>query len=536
VFLLPTIEHLPVDVAIVAGGDEELSNSLISSGLARRCTPASTTAEPAPLVVAWADAGEPIDRIAGLVAPGGAVVIEVDRRRRGRRSATLARISARLAESGCRVTSAHLVTPTFAEPRRMLPVDAPNAVRWHLRTLFVPGTPVMVAGRAMLATISRAPFASRLLGALAPRLLVIGCRANTIPSAEPAIVLTSGYDPGSRSIVLRFGRRDRAPGTVVKVASGAESAAATVGEHQRLRMLHDTLPWELRRALPAPIALTTIAGRTACIQSCAPGPSLNALAGSVLRRAARKHGDLAAVVEWLNAFAVATRVSSSTGSQEWMHVFAQAKSSLRLGAAAHELFDRAEQRATDTGLAGIAVHQHFDAGPWNVHLHRRSLTLVDWEHDEHRPADSLGPPLADVLYLVTYWYFLVSKVATPDAEGEALLRLFATRMPSDDHVVAARRAIDSSLRALGLERSCVPAALVAMWAERAVYTRARRAGFSASSPEGVTGELRPAAFVRILAAASEELFTADGWYAFAVGTETANEDPSRKPRGEPIRG
>ena len=75
--------------------------------------------------------------------------------------------------------------------------------------------------------------------------------------------------------------------------------------------------------------------------------------------------------------------------------------------------------------------------------------LIDWETDDLRPADCLGPPLADVLYLVTYWYFQTSRAGSDSDEEAATVALFATPAPADRGVVAARMAIDSALAASG---------------------------------------------------------------------------------------
>ena len=55
----------------------------------------------------------------------------------------------------------------------------------------------------------------------------------------------------------------------------------------------------------------------------------------------------------------------------------------------------AEFVALDTRLGDLAVHQHYDAAPWNVHLDGGKPVMIDWETDDLRPADCLGPPLAD---------------------------------------------------------------------------------------------------------------------------------------------
>ncbi|MEA3185349.1 MAG: hypothetical protein QOJ74_1826, partial [Ilumatobacteraceae bacterium] len=157
-------------------------------------------------------------------------------------------------------------------------------------------------------------------------------------------------------------------------------------------------------------------------------------------------------------------------------------------------------------LGTFAVHQHYDTGPWNVHIDNSEPMLIDWETDDHRPADCLGPPLADVLYLVTYWYFLVSNVGSPADEEAAIVRLFSPS-EGDAAILAAQAAIDRARRAFGLQRDAIPAVLVALWAERAVYTRRRRAALGGVADIGIT---RPEAYLRALAAARSTIFGRDG--------------------------
>jgi hypothetical protein len=190
-----------------------------------------------------------------------------------------------------------------------------------------------------------------------------------------------------------------------------------------------------------------------------------------------------------------------------------------------------------TAASDIAVYQHYDAGPWNVHISRRQPCFVDWESDDRRPADSLGPPLTDVLYLVTYWYFAVTRASARGTEEQALLDLFVTRMPRDAAIEAGRRTIDASLRRLDFARDSVPPLLTALWAERALYTDARHGPTEtrserddSSSPERVmkVGLSRPESYLRTLASCSDELFATDGYWAFPVGTGMAHDHLSRR--------
>lgn len=503
--LLPASAVWPIDEVLVLGGSEAMAQSLLDHGLARSWRRPRGPHDRNTLVVAWDDCPLAVGQIAGHVAPGGLLYMEVDRRHPGRRLLGPRSVQRDLARSGCRLVSAHIVTPDFADPRRYLPIDHAQAVRWHLRALFMAGTPIMRALRGGLVGVLATPIAGPVLRLVMLRYTVIATAADDhspplgVPMArgdERVIVVTSGYDQGSRAVVLPFGPGDPTPRFAVKVASTSKTATATLREHERLVQLHATLPARTARALPRPIAVYSLANRTACVQSCAPGPSMNATVGLWGRPFSAKIRDLDVVVDWLTEFACATRVDVSVAERNWALIYDEVAAIMQLPSEVVDFLSEAQAIARSTNLARVAVHQHYDVGPWNVHIDGTTPMLLDWETDDLRPADCLGPPLGDVLYLIIYWYFLTSNTKSEDAEEEAIVRLFATAAAPDSYVVAARTAINRALVPFGLDRSVIPAVLAAVWAERALYTSRRRAALG--TPIEV-GRSRPEAFLRTLA-------------------------------------
>src|SRR4029079_1494611 len=125
-------------------------------------------------------------------------------------------------------------------------------------------------------------------------------------------------------------------------------------------------------------------------------------------------------------------------AEDWTSIYGDAGGLVGLPLAVAELAKEAEFVALDTRLGDLAVHQHYDAAPWNVHLDGGKPVMIDWETDDLRPSDCLGPALADAAYLATYWYFLVCGARSDDAEEAALLRLFAMPATADPAAIAAR--------------------------------------------------------------------------------------------------
>ena len=526
--LLPASAALPFDEVMVLGGSDAAARSLVEQGVAARWRRPAGRGDRCAFVVAWADCALDLGRIGGHILPGGLLYLEIDRRRRGRRRLGLRSTRRALAKSGCRVFSTHIVTPDLALPRRYLPMDHPPAVRWHLRTLFVAATPLARVVRACLSGLLATPVAERVVSVVTPRYIVIGSTTELesapvgVPmprGGERAIVVTSGYDQASRAVVLPFEATAKSPRFAVKVASSSRTTTGTLREHERLIALHATLSRYTARALPRPLGLYAVAERVACVQTCAKGPAMSTTVGRWGRRWSDKVRDLDVVVDWLNEFGTATRVDVGAAQHDWKEIYDDAAARLELSPPVLQFLAEARRIATSTPLGSSAVHQHYDAGPWNVHINRAEPLVIDWESDELRPADCLGPPLADVLYLVTYWYFLVSNVATEAEEEAAIVRLFATPTPADPGVVAARAALDRALVCHGLPRQVVPAVLAALWAERAMYTHRRRAVLGAPVE---TGHTRPEAFLRALAAAKPVLCDKNGWWNFSVGTTSAS--------------
>jgi hypothetical protein len=549
--LLPANLDPPVETALVFGGDGEVGEDLVASGLAAEWRRALHPADTAPLVVACADADTDLADLARHTAPGGALVIQLGPRRQRPSGLRALRLRRSLNRAGLQVVSLHHVSPSFRSSRRFVPVDRPGPLGWHVRHLVsLPppaGSLVRVAGG-----VAGTRLGPPIVAAISPRLLVIAVKpvfGMPIEALEPppplaaldgepadrVIVLTSGYDRASRTVALVFPGapgRDRVPRTVVKIASGPDTGEGTFREMERLRDLHANLDPDLARSLPEPRGCTVVLDRLACEQSCASGPSLASV--TRVHRHRGRWPDLEHVASWLDRFGQATRrVAADAAGQPlpaaWTEVFTTLADDLEVPQAVVELNRAMADVARTTGLAVIAVHQHYDTGPWNVHLVAGRPVLVDWETDVLRPEDSLGPPLADVLYLVTYWYFMAAGIRDAADEPAALVRLFADAVPAGPLEDAARRVVDRSLQAAGLPRQAVPAALVALWAERARYTDGRRRahGRPLQAVDNV-----PLRYLNALAAVAPVAFGPHGWWQYPLGSRVIvqpNEASTSRP-------
>ena len=223
------------------------------------------------------------------------------------------------------------------------PWTSRGPIRWHLRALFVAGTPMTRAVRACLSRRfgdTRLP--ARSSGSSRLRYIVIGTTADDdssplgVPMArggERAIVVTSGYDKASRAVVLPFeagdsvtpirrqGRkqsddhdrhipRARAADRAARNAAGGHSAGAAeadrdvhVGRTDSVRA--ELRPWSVherdRRAVGAAMAAPSA---TISTSSSTGSPSLR----------------------------IATRVDVATAERDWTLIYEEAVSHDRVSA------------------------------------------------------------------------------------------------------------------------------------------------------------------------------------------------------------
>ena len=180
--LLPASLTLPLPDVVVLGGTEAMAEALVDDGLARRWRRPAAPGERCGFVVAWSDAEEGTDAIVEMVAPDGIVYLEVDRRRRRGWMRALRRTRRLFERRGCRVASAHLVTPDFDAARRYLPMDDRRAIRWHLRTLFMAPTPMTRAVQVVASAALATPAASAVVSIMARRYVVVGVASHEQPS------------------------------------------------------------------------------------------------------------------------------------------------------------------------------------------------------------------------------------------------------------------------------------------------------------------------------------------------------------------
>ncbi len=418
------------------------------------------------------DSTEQVRQALAQLAPGGIIYVE-SRRRKGLSARAVERLLAAAQVSQC---EQWVMLPDTDRPRRYMPVNAPGAWHWYLHTVFIPtGLSARIVG-TLLATIAPR---RNLLTALAPGVATLGSRAAiagaAVPApAEPVVLITSGYDSGSRAVLLPFAPGTRWPREVVKIARREEVRDATRQEHIRLLHLRERLPAKLIAALPVPRALTETPRSTSASQDAARGPLMLVAGATWPRQPERAERDLREVAEWLAGLHVATAepLAGGTAGELWLLAPLSRLNALTDLPAPVVQLAQAAAETLDASNALPSVVQHYDVGPWNIVQGEGSFTLLDWELDSPAGRTGWGPPLVDFVYFANAWYSLATHRQDREGELQALLDAFDRGGSGWQGALLAAQ-VRAYLACTGLTTDAVRPLVVACWLERAVTAWSR---------------------------------------------------------------
>lgn len=472
--LLPV--HQGTDVEALVDGSEAVGRTLVDLGIAGSWRPVEEAEVPALIVVARSMARHEAADLLELVAPDGVLYAEIPQR-----SLRHLRKTARTA--GLAVVSVHGIAPDVSAPRRYLPLDSPSALAWYIRGLVIASSPLERLSQTIALTslhVMRGCVPSVITHRF-PHVAVVLTRpsfAAAAPSSRDVttsnVILTSGQDAGSRSVIVEFSPRSRRPVSVTKVALRPEAAEATRRESLRTEGLRRMLPYRLAAALPRTVGEREFPQGLASVETCVRGTTLQSSAGRWGCPLRSKVADMRSAADWLVDLGRATSIMGGIEPPTWLSVFRDATELLEPSPTVRDMLAAAAAHLSRTPRCQRSVHVHGDPGPWNVYTERtlrRRVSVIDWEHDGSKAP--LGPPLVDVLYLVTYWYFAVRRVSGRQEEQRALVELFAEGHAPNREARAAREVIARSAMRVGLGRSDVRPFVVALWANQAIEIRSR---------------------------------------------------------------
>jgi hypothetical protein len=483
---------------VLLGGSPDVLAALRRANLADEVLDHLPSNGPVSRVIRLPGALESLDRIAALLRPGGDVLFATDRRIEPAVHRRAVALSRGVASIGLQMEGCWAAAPDVERCRRFIPLDSRAAIGWYLDTLFVPGAgatalvlsaaklAVAVGGRSWIErwVPARCVLLRKSTGGVrpppAPLTAARGLPAGVGTERVPAIVLSSGQDDASRVVLLPFLPNDRRPAVAVKIAPVMAGNEATVAEQEHLRRLRAFVPDSVARAMPVPLGVGSSGDLAVITQSLVPGHTVDRAAGSLLRPPRRRARDLAMAADWLTRFHLATTFATSTwdtaGGRMWLLDPLERLLPDLPDDQAHAVKSWVAARSSAaSGLKVPLVQPHYDFAPVNVMMDGRQIGVVDWELSSARGERAGGLPLCDLLFFVTYWWFLLRRARNRAAEVAALEALLDGRRAP----VAARRAAWDSVehyeRGLGLDPRLRGPLFATLWVERATHYRQRAA-------------------------------------------------------------
>lgn len=527
-FLLPMPEHGQYEHLLLLGAPAELPERLLTSGFAARIS-TNIPEEPVDVVAILNSDLRKMKEAVARLQLGGAFYCEVDRRKLPSALALPQQMEQRLQRLGLCSTGAYWAAPTLEQCRCYVPLDCPEAIDWYLHTLFTSGSPLLSGLRTLLSVGSRRW--RHTLSLLAPHYVITATAG--APSAQPSVLahtklaalsgeypaprmrpllLTSGQDDGSRLVIFPFQRGRSLPVAAVKTATRADFNLQTEREHQSLIEVQAQLPEELRQTLPSPLHRFHWGGLAVSVQSCAPGAPLTVTSGHWMASRDQKLADLCLAANWLMRFQsaassrevfwdkTALEVWIDTPLQNYARQFALTERESRL-------FEQVRKQAwLLRGRNLPLVPTHFDFAPWNLYRDGDRLTVLDWELGHTRRTERLAPAGYDLLYFVTYWYFLVHRLHERHQEQQGLVELFAPRHNDRWPAALIGDILHRYCTTLNLPMSFLPIMLVYVWVEQALYQEERKRTLN-SSLKNPRAQLSAIAYLDVLAAQGDRLFT-----------------------------
>ena len=487
-FLLPCPKENSFQHLVLLGGSSGLPERLVEIGLARRVSCEIPQSQSADALVVLHKANVDFKDAARCLAPGGALYYEVDRRSRSKLLLSPGRIHRLMREMGFTPTGIYWAIPNFTQCKRYLPLDVPAALRWYLTTLFPAMTPVDRLFEFGVRTLKWID--GDRLNAICPCYCLTanaGSNQDTAPSllGHPQLptplkrsglrpfLLTSGYDDGSRIVMLPFSRDSAQPLGVLKVSRIRDFNSHTEREQLTLVNLRAFLNESMRKTIPQPLGVLRYGNLAVAVESYAKGHTLVVSSGRWRAPISQKIADLRVATNWLSRFHLQAQIGRLPWGEselcKWveMPLYAYIRA---FGATASEERLFAAVRERSRALIGTClpiVWQHNDFGPWHVYRDDREITVIDWEFGHDRQVDRLGPALCDLIYFVTHWNYIVRQLRTETAQLRGFRQLFIGHN-IDDRAGAIQQVIMKYMEELDIDRRYWPVLLAYTWIQRAL--------------------------------------------------------------------
>lgn len=436
------------------------------------------------------------------------------------------RLAQRLRMAGLALNGLYWAAPDFARRRRYIPLDAPAALRWYLRTSYIAAGPVQrllaLGARALVevlpgAVALMAPYIAftAIAGEDRPRPPAVLHRSELPPAIctpETRVALiTSGHDVGSRLVLLPFASGKLQPEVALKIAPLPAFNAQTAKEQLRIARVRSLVSASFVTTIPRPLGLYHCGEVSVSIESYASGRPIAVSSANWPVSTTRAVSDLRCAAAWIRAFHQQTMASCEPLDQaainEWIERPLSAfATSYHVTPQLADLFAAVRRRAQAlVGAPFPLVGQHNDYGPWNIYRDEHTLMVIDWEYGRGWQQDDIGPALLDLLYFVTYWVHIVRRLNRPEYEPGGLYSFLINPDWRDQMVREVQTILAGYMRELGLDPRFRPLLLTLLWVGRALH-QVERWRITGQSCINQGGENRYLIYLNTLACHRERLF------------------------------
>ena len=519
-FLLPSNRPGPFEHVVLLGGMPGTAERLLETGTALLVSRSTEVQPGADAVIVFGREQPDLRDIARCLQPGGVLYFHMRHIPSLSGQARTRRLYHALAEVGLVLVATYGVRPDFISPRVYIPLEAPGALLWYLRTLHQVSDPTSWLMNKTLMGIGNA--SSELLSSFVPDVAIVARKPAAAEAAtatngasivsDPLLGRTLGTDDlhtllisGQRTIVFPFGRTSTEPLAVIKVPKLASQNRATEDEHQALADLGQQLDSSMASSVPKPLLLLRWRDTSVSVESVMRGRSLAQTLDSWRTPLTTKIEGLRDAARWLSDFhrrtelarapwdAEQTRYWFTTPTDVYRRTFDETEEE-------RCLFERARTCAVSTiGVQLPLVRQHRDFRPVNIiRSPSGEITVVDWEGYRS------GPAFCDLFHFLFQWHASVRRQDHLTTVNSVERLLFE---PTEDTIgEAIHDVVATYLSELRLHSALVPLLILYTLLELAI----RRA--EQQQRENVGTDLRRdnenIEFLAVLAAHRDELFDA----------------------------
>jgi hypothetical protein len=515
-FLLPS--NRPFEHVVLLGGVPGMAERLIETDTAVTVSLSMGIQRSVDAVFVMGGNQPDLRDVATRLQPGGVLYLQL-RQVPSLSGRGVRRIRRALAEVGLAPVAAYAIRPNSTSPRVFIPVEAPGAFLWYVRTLqWKTDLRSWLVNKALIAIGNVSPAS---LSSIAPDVAVVARKpasrepatdmAATSIVADPELGRLLGTNDlhaliisGQRTIMFLFGQHSIEPLVVIKIPRLANQNEATENGYHALENIEQQLDSSIASSVPRSLLLLRWWNISMAVESVMRGNSLARIFDTWRSPLVTKIQGLRDAARWLSEFHRGTQLSrvpwNTDATCRWLTTPMEAyRRTFGETEEEHSLFECAQLYASSAfDIQLPIVRQHRDFRPVNILREETGrIAVVDWE------GYRAGPAFCDLFHCLVQWHQGARRLNRQAAASGIEQLLFE---PVEDPVGRAIHEIAAEyLNDLHLHGSAVPLLILYTFLELAI-----RAGEQQLREAGTAlrHENENVDFLGVLACHREELFGA----------------------------